>query len=92
MDLILRRDEPYERTRCARRQGVDLEGLQTEVLSPEDLVLSMLQWASGTGAAPQREDVRVLLRGVAALDAPYLEERARTLASRRLCGKRARRE
>lgn len=78
-DFILRRDEPYERTKFARRRSVDLEGLRVDVISPEDLVLSKLQWARGTGSDGQADDVRLLLREGAGFDEAYLTQWASTL-------------
>lgn len=78
-DFIVRRDEPYETEKFARRRVVDLEGLTAFVISPEDLILSKLQWAHGTGSARQVEDVRLLLRDVRDLDRTYLERWAGAL-------------
>ena len=63
-DFILRREEPYERTKFARRRIVDVDGLPVAVISPEDLILSKLAWARGTESTRQAEDVRLLLRDV----------------------------
>lgn len=78
-DFIVRRDEPYETAKFARRRAVDLEGLTAFVISPEDLILSKLQWAQGTGSVRQVEDVRLLLRDLRDLDRAYLERWASTL-------------
>jgi hypothetical protein len=78
-DFILRREDPYERAKFARRRVVDLEGLSVAVISPEDLILSKLDWARGTGSARQAEDVRLLLRDVPGLDETYLCQWAATL-------------
>ena len=43
-DFILRRDEPFERAKFARRRTVDLDGTPVAVISPEDLILS--NWAA----------------------------------------------
>lgn len=79
VDFIVRRDEPYERAKFARRRLLELDGLHAAVISPEDLILSKLRWASGTGSARQEEDVRLLLRDVAGLDTRYLDEWAAAL-------------
>ncbi len=78
-DFILRRDEPFERTKFDRRRSVDVDGLQATVISPEDLILSKLQWASGTSSARQADDVRLLLRDVTDLDDAYLRKWASAL-------------
>jgi predicted nucleotidyltransferase len=78
-DFLLLRDEPYEREKFRRRRVVDLEGLAVAVISPEDLILSKLHWARGTGSARQAEDVRLLLREVPELDETYLHRWAAAL-------------
>ena len=78
-DFILRTEEPYERTKFARRRVVDLEGISLAVISPEDLILSKLHWARDSASTRQAEDVRLLLREVPALDETYLRHWAATL-------------
>jgi hypothetical protein len=78
-DFILRREDPYERAKFARRRVMDLEGLPVAVISPEDLILSKLHWARGTASARQGEDVRLLLREVPGLDDVYLRHWAAAL-------------
>lgn len=78
-DFILRREEPYERSKFARRRVVDVEGLPVAVISPEDLILSKLAWARGTESTRQAEDVRLLLRDVPELDNAYLQQWAGAL-------------
>lgn len=78
-DFILRRDDSYERAKFLRRRDVNLDDLQAAVISPEDLILSKLQWARGTDSTRQVEDVRLLLREVPGLDAGYLERWASAL-------------
>ena len=73
-DFILRPDEPYERTKFARRRVVDLDGLSLAVISPEDLILSKLHWARDSASTRQAEDVRLLLRSVPMLDDAYLQQ------------------
>jgi hypothetical protein len=78
-DFILRKEEPYEREKFARRRTVDLAGLPIDVISPEDLILSKLQWRRETASARQAEDVRVLLAEVEGIDHEYLRRWASVL-------------
>ncbi|MBX3173813.1 MAG: nucleotidyl transferase AbiEii/AbiGii toxin family protein [Gemmatimonadaceae bacterium] len=78
-DFILRRDDPYERTKFARRLQVELEGRAVAVISPEDLILSKLAWARESGSARQNEDVALLLRDIPELDRKYLRQWAAAL-------------
>lgn len=78
-DFILRRDEPYERVKFGRRREVTLDEFRVHVISPEDLILSKLQWGRSTGSARQLEDVRALMRHAVALDTAYLEQWATRL-------------
>ncbi len=73
-DFILRRDDPFERTKFERRRFVDMDGLLLAVISPEDLILSKLQWARMSGSARQLDDVGLLLRDIVGLDRAYLQE------------------
>lgn len=45
---------------------------ELEVLSPEDLILSKLDWAKDSRSQLQLDDVRNLLRSVQGLDTEYL--------------------
>ncbi len=42
-------------------------------MTPEDLILSKLDWARETGSELQERDVREILAGVEDLDSDYLE-------------------
>ena len=44
-DLIIRKDRPFSREEFARRSVVEVEGHQIEVASPEDIILSKLEWS-----------------------------------------------
>ena len=77
VDLIVRKVAPYRRLEFSRRQAVDLAGIQTWIVSREDLILSKLVWARDSGSELQLRDVRALLDGTA--DAAYLREWAAKL-------------
>jgi len=70
IDLIPRKDSEYRRAEFERRRKVDLAGVELWIASPEDLVLSKLEWARESGSELQMRDVRQLLE--APLDRQYL--------------------
>jgi hypothetical protein len=62
VDLILRKTRPFSITEFERRLSVDVHGLRLFVASPEDVVLSKLEWAKKGQSRRQVEDVAGLLR------------------------------
>jgi hypothetical protein len=79
LDLIPLKDEPFHQSEFSRRRKERLTELDCFVQSPEDLVLSKLQWAAKGGSARQIEDVRAILRGAPKLDFEYLGKWAEDL-------------
>lgn len=77
VDLIVRKVAPYRRLEFSRRQAVDLGGIQTWIVSREDLILSKLVWARDSGSELQLRDVRALIDGTA--DTAYLQDWAAKL-------------
>lgn len=45
VDVIVRKDSDYRREEFARRRAVSVEGHELFIVSPEDLILSKLEWA-----------------------------------------------
>ncbi len=79
-DLIVRRERPFSREEFARRRPVSLLGVESFVLSPEDAVLSKLEWARAGASERQLRDVLGILRAQGAtLDQEYLRRWAREL-------------
>jgi hypothetical protein len=74
VDIVVRKDSEYRRTEFLRRRRLSFEGHPLFVVSPEDLIISKLDWARDSRSAVQLEDVRHLLRSVPELDRAYLEE------------------
>jgi hypothetical protein len=70
IDLIPRKDSEYRRAEFERRRKVNFAGVELWIASPEDLVLSKLEWARDSGSELQMRDVRQLLE--APLDTEYL--------------------
>lgn len=94
IDFIIRKSREFSRTEFARRQRVTFEGLELYVASPEDILLSKLEWARLGESGRQLEDAAGLLRRRGEdLDRPYLERWVEQLqvreqyeAARRLAG------
>lgn len=72
VDLIVRKDNEFQRHQFARRERCDIGGNPVWVISKEDLVLSKLLWAADSESAVQLTDVRKLL--ASGVDEPYLHE------------------
>jgi hypothetical protein len=56
-DLIFRQDNPYHLSKFNRRKRVKLMGIDLWILSPEDVILSKLDWAKDSGSDLQFRDV-----------------------------------
>ena len=74
IDFILRKEAPYRKLEFERKRKVVFEGQEIWVVSPEDLIISKLNWAKEDFSELQLRDVKNLLKQNSALDYPYLEE------------------
>lgn len=63
VDLIVRKSSEYRLLEFSRRQPVSVAGVQTWIVSREDLILSKLVWALESGSELQRRDISQLLAG-----------------------------
>jgi hypothetical protein len=72
VDCVVRKETDYCREEFARRRAVSIAGRQVFLVSPEDLILSKLDWAKESRSQMQLDDVRNLLRSVQGLDTAYL--------------------
>jgi len=70
VDLIVRKDDEFQRHEFARRQRHELGGTTAWIISKEDLILSKLVWAAPSDSAFQLRDVRNLL--ASGVDDAYL--------------------
>lgn len=61
VDLIVHKDDAFQRQQLMRRQRHELGGCSVWVIRKEDLILSKLVWATPTESAFQLRDVRKLL-------------------------------
>ena len=79
-DLIIRKNRPFSREEFQRRQKANIMGLDAWVVSPEDVILSKLEWAKNNKSSQQFQDAL----GVATvrydhLDRDYLHKWAKEL-------------
>jgi hypothetical protein len=72
VDCVVRKETEYRREEFARRRAVSIEDRRVFIVSPEDLILSKLDWAKESRSQMQLDDVRNLLRSVKGLDIAYL--------------------
>lgn len=72
VDCVVRKETEYRREEFARRRAVSIAGQQVFIVSPEDLILSKLDWAKESRSEMQLTDVRNLLNSLQGLDTAYL--------------------
>jgi hypothetical protein len=75
IDLIVRKDRPFSREELGRRQAVDLSpGVRVALASPEDTILSKLEWAKKAGRSEKQiEDAAGILAVNPGIDRAYVE-------------------
>jgi hypothetical protein len=78
-DLVVRRASEYRDLEFSRRRMLAVGDLSVAVVSPEDLIISKLDWARDSASASQYQDVAQLLSTVPDLDLAYLERWADAL-------------
>lgn len=61
-DIILRKQRPFSRQEFGRRRQANLMGLVLWVVSPEDSILSKLEWSKGRQSQMQYNDALSVLR------------------------------
>ncbi len=79
-DFIIRKNRPFSREEFQRRRKANIMGLDVWVVSPEDVILSKLEWAKNSESGQQYRDAL----GVATvqydrLDRDYLYKWAKEL-------------
>ena len=79
VDFVVRKDSPYRRKEFSRRRKVSVDGQDLYVVTPEDLILSKLEWAKDSKSEIQLRDVQNLLQSVRGLDRRYLTRWAKQL-------------
>ncbi|MBI4403679.1 MAG: hypothetical protein HY537_05945 [Deltaproteobacteria bacterium] len=71
VDFIVRKDSDYRKTEFSRRRQISITDFTTWITTPEDLILSKLDWAKDSLSEMQLQDIRNLLR-LEQLDWKYL--------------------
>jgi hypothetical protein len=72
VDCIVRKDTEYRRLEFSRRRQVQVPGISFSIVTPEDLILSKLDWARESRSELQLGDVHNLIEAVSGLDRDYL--------------------
>jgi hypothetical protein len=74
IDFIVRKNNEYRIKEFSRRQKIALAGTLISVVSPEDLVLSKLDWAKQSKSEMQLRDVRNIFAMARNIDYDYIRE------------------
>jgi hypothetical protein len=79
-DLIIRKKRPYSEQEFSRRTNTTLMGMSLWVLSPEDSILSKLEWSKGRESQTQFKDaLGVIMVQWDNLDFDYMRKWAKEL-------------
>jgi hypothetical protein len=81
VDFWLLTDEPFDRSRFARKRVVEVAGMRFPVSAPEDTILIKLRWAELTGGSQKQftDALRVYEVQHGVLDLDYLNDWASRL-------------
>ncbi len=81
IDLIFRKDRPFSHEELRRRQDAELSpGVRVALASPEDTILSKLEWANKAGRSEKQiDDAAGVLAVNPGLDRRYVEKWGREL-------------
>jgi hypothetical protein len=81
IDLIFRKDRPFSHEELGRRQAAELSpGVRVPLATPEDTILSKLEWATKAGRSEKQiNDAAGVLAVNPGLDRRYVEKWARDL-------------
>jgi hypothetical protein len=81
VDFWMLTDEPFDRSRFARKRLADLGGPPVKVSAPEDTILAKLRWSelSGGSRKQMQDALRVYEVQAEHLDHAYLEHWVRQL-------------
>lgn len=75
IDCIVRKERPFSREELARRRPAAIAGVTVMVASPEDVIVSKLEWAQMSASERQLEDVAGIVAVAGdGLDRAYLEK------------------
>lgn len=79
-DLMIKKDRPFSAEEFDRRTSATLLGVCVDLATPEDIVLSKLEWARKSESERQIRDAASVLKTVAGdIDVEYLQKWAKEL-------------
>ncbi|MDP2600729.1 MAG: hypothetical protein Q8P84_08380 [Deltaproteobacteria bacterium] len=79
VDFIVAKNDPFSKQQFARRQKIKIADKTIYVISPEDLILSKLEWSKESLSEMQERDIKNILKTLgSSLDKQYLEKWAKT--------------
>lgn len=84
VDVIVRKDSAYRAEEFRRRCMATIAGVDMWVVSPEDLILSKLDWARDSRSEVQLRDVRAVIASQPSVDWTYVSSWADRLGVRAL--------
>jgi hypothetical protein len=79
IDCIVRKNHNYRQQEFLRRQQVTFNNLSLWIVSPEDLLLSKLDWLKDSRSEMQFKDIANLIASVPKLDWAYIHDWAQHL-------------
>jgi transposase-like protein len=80
IDFIIAQDSSYGREAFGRRAISEIDGVSVYVVTPEDAIISKLQWAKASDSERQLRDVAGILAAQGdKLEIPYIERWTREL-------------
>ena len=74
IDFIVKESSPYQDTAFSRKREVSIKSSPVWFISPEDLIISKLNWAKDSHSEIQMKDVRNLMETVDNLDLKYIDK------------------
>jgi hypothetical protein len=72
-DLIIRKARPFSQAEFDRRRRIQMDGEPIWIASPEDVVITKLEWAKRTESERQLRDVAGVLAERNDIDTAYIE-------------------
>jgi len=73
IDFIVKESSPYQDTAFSRKREISIKSSPVWFVSPEDLIISKLNWAKDSLSEIQLKDVRNLIETVDNLDFKYID-------------------
>jgi hypothetical protein len=74
-DLIVRKNRPFSRTEFGRRLEIEILGVKARIATPEDVILSKLEWSKLGSSERQWQDALQVARTQGQnLDLDYIEK------------------